>query len=82
MGEEPSNTIDFGCCFDYEAVQERLDIEFGYRLPTIQEAIMIDFPYEQIWLSDIIGNRNTVMDREWGVQCVTDGDYALILVEK
>jgi len=76
------NILDMGCCFKYEEIAGVLIKEFGYRLPTSMEAVMIDFPYEQIWTSDIIGNKYTVMDRNYGIQCIHDGNYALILVER
>ena len=75
------NTIDFGDGFTWEHVQKRLDKEFGYRLPNALEAVYIEFPYQAIWVNDIIGESNAVMDNEWGVQVVHSGAYGLILVE-
>ncbi len=75
------STIHFGCCFSWDDVQKRLEQEFGYRLPTISEAIMIDFEGDSIWVSDIINNKHLVMDANWGAQVVRGGKYGMVLVE-
>jgi len=82
MGEKYTlSIVDFGDDFTWEHVQKRLDKEFGYRLPNALEAVYIEFPYQAIWVNDIIGESNPVMDNEWGVQVVHSGAYGLILVE-
>ena len=83
MGNELTlNTIDFGCCFTWKHAQKMIDKEFGYRLPTIGEAIMLDFTHHAIWTSEEINSKQLVMDQQWGAQIVRDGAYGLILVEK
>jgi len=74
--------INFGCPFSWEDAQTRVEIEKGFRLPNAAEAIFIDFNHQAIWVSDMIGNSNAVMDIEWGIQVVKDGSYGLILVER
>ena len=83
MGNELTlNTIDFGCCFTWEHANKLIDREFGYRLPTIGESIMLDFEHQAIWTSEEINKKQLVMDQHWGAQIVRDGAYGLILVEK
>jgi hypothetical protein len=85
MGSEfDLNTIDFGDGFTWAHVQKRLRQEDGFRLPNAAEAVMIDFPYQAIWVSDIIGESNAVMDREYGIQVIAHSAnpaLGLILVE-
>ena len=82
MGNEFNiSTIHFGCCFSWIEVEKRLKQEFGFRLPTIAEAIMIEFGGDAIWVSDIINNKHMVMDNQWGAQIVRGGKYGLVLVE-
>ncbi len=76
------NTVDFGRTYTWDALQKKLDQEIGYRLPNAAEACVMEFGYQAIWVSDEIGNHNSVMDREWGIQIVRDGTYNLILVEE
>ena len=76
------STIDFGEPFNWKDVTNRLKQETCFRLPNAAEATRINFPYQAIWISDIIGESNAVMDREWGVQVVRSGGYGLILVER
>ena len=82
MGNEFNlSTVHFGCCFAWEDVQKRLGHEFGYRLPTIAEAIMIEFGGDAIWVSDMINDKHLVMDNQWGAQIVRGGKYGMVLVE-
>ena len=82
MGSEFNiSTIHFGCCFDWTQVQKKLGQEFGYRLPTIAESIMIDFDGDAIWVSDTINNKHMVMDNHWGPQIIRGGKYGMVLVE-
>ena len=75
------STVHFGCCFSWDDVQKRLGKEDGFRLPTIAEAIMIEFGGDAIWVSDMINNKHLVMDNLWGVQLVRGGKYGMVLVE-
>ena len=86
MGTEFTlNTINFGDGFTWEHAQKIIDREFGYRLPTIGESIIMCFDQDAIWISEQINNKQLVMDNDFGVQVVKDGSDAavgLILVEK
>ena len=81
-GDTEIKTIDFGCCFSWEEVEERLKKEFGYRLPKLEEVWNMNFEHDAIWISNKIKDKHCVMDMFFGLQMVSKGSYGLILIEK
>jgi len=66
--------------YTWKAVEERLKKEDGYRLPTIGEAIIMNFDHTNIWVSDMINDKHLVMDREWGARIISDDGIAGLIL--
>lgn len=66
----------------WDEVQDILEEQSTLRLPTVSEAIYLDYEHQAIWTSEIIGLKHCVMDIHWGIQIVRSGCYGLILLEK
>lgn len=64
----------------WDQFQEYLEQHQEYRPPTLLEATMITFDADNVWISKMIEQKHCVVDRDWGIQTVTDGVSAGILL--
>ena len=84
-GEFTLNTMNFGDGFTWEHAEKMIEKEFGFRLPTIGESIMMCFEHQAIWTSEEINGKHLVMDNQYGAQVIRedfDIKVGLVLVEK